>query len=289
MMKTCDLHTHSVYSDGTYTPNELIRAAVDAGLSAVALSDHNTVAGLPLFLEAAEGSGVEAVPGIEFSTEYRGIELHILALFVAPEHYEAINRLMAEFLRQKEQSNRDLVHRLNQAGILIDYDVIEAKAAGRINRAVIGAEMVRLGYCESVKAAFSQWLSEKHGYYIPAKRLDAFDAIRFIKSIGAAAVLAHPFLSLDEAGLREFLKPAREAGLDGMEVYYSVYDAETTARAQAIAEEYGLLPSGGSDFHGGNKPDISIGTGRGNLVIPLTWMEALRGRSCQGVQGLSKK
>lgn len=289
MMKTCDLHTHSVYSDGTYTPNELIRAASKAGLSAVALSDHNTVAGLPSFLEAARGSGVEPVPGIEFSTEYRGTELHILALFVAPEHYETINCLLEGFLQQKEQSNRDLVHRLNQAGIFIDYDAIKAKAAGRINRAVIGAEMVRLGYCESVKAAFSQWLSEKHGYYIPAKRLDAFDAIRFIKSIGAAAVLAHPFLSLDEAGLREFLVPAREAGLDGMEVYYSVYDADTTALAQAIAEEFGLLPSGGSDFHGGNKPDISIGTGRGNLVIPLTWMEALRGRSCQGVQGLSKK
>lgn len=282
MMKTCDLHTHSVYSDGTYTPNELIRAAVKAGLSAVALSDHNTVAGLPLFLEAAGGSGVEPVPGIEFSTEYRGTELHILGLFVQPAHYGAINDLLESFLQKKEQSNRDLVHRLNQAGIMVDYDVIAAKATGRINRAVIGAEMVRLGYCESVKAAFSDWLSEKNGYYIPAQRLDAFAAIRFIKSIGAAAVLAHPFLNLDEAGLREFLPDAKAAGLDGMEVYYSAYSQETTALAEQLIREFDLLPSGGSDFHGGNKPDISLGSGRGNLVIPLCWMEALRERSSAG-------
>ena len=282
MMKTCDLHAHSVYSDGTFTPQQLIAQAQKAGLSAVALSDHNTVAGLPLFLEAAKGTAVEPVPGIEFSTEYRGIELHILGLFVDSTHYDAINALLEQYLQRKEQSNRDLVHRLNQAGILIDYDVIAAKAAGRINRAVIGAEMVRLGYCESVKAAFSDWLSEKRGYYIPAKRPDAFETIRFIKSIGAAAVLAHPFLNLTEEALREFLQSAVPAGLDGMEVYYSTYDAGTTDLAMQIAREFSVLPSGGSDFHGGNKPDISLGIGRGNLVIPLTWMEALRRRSLAG-------
>lgn len=282
MKLTCDLHTHSVYSDGTCTPAQLIQAARDAGLSAVALSDHNTVAGLPLFLEAARGSGVEAIPGIEFSTEYEKTELHILGLYIAPEHYGAINALLQNYLVQKEQSNRDLVHRLNQAGIQIDYDEIAAQAAGRINRAVIGAEMVRKGYCESVKEAFSQWLSEKRGYYIPAKRPDAYETIRFIKSIGAAAVLAHPFLNLDEARLRAFLPEAVKAGLDAMEVYYPVYDAQTTDLARQMAEQFGLLESGGSDFHGQNKPDISIGTGRGNLAIPLSLAQGLRTRSVAG-------
>lgn len=282
MKLTCDLHTHSVYSDGTCTPAQLIQAARDAGLSAVALSDHNTVAGLPLFLEAARGSGVEAIPGIEFSTEYEKTELHILGLYIAPEHYGAINALLQNYLVQKEQSNRDLVHRLNQAGIQIDYNEIAAQAAGRINRAVIGAEMVRKGYCESVKEAFSQWLSEKRGYYIPAKRPDAYETIRFIKSIGAAAVLAHPFLNLDEARLRAFLPEAVKAGLDAMEVYYPVYDVQTTDLARQMAEQFGLLESGGSDFHGQNKPDISIGTGRGNLAIPLSLAQGLRARSVAG-------
>lgn len=276
MEKFCDLHAHSVYSDGTLTPAQLIQTAQQVGLSALVLSDHNTVAGLPLFLEAAKGSGVQAIPGIEFSTEYEGTELHILGLFVKPESYDAINGLLEQFLIRKEQSNRDLVHRLNQVGVPVDYDKIKAKAAGRINRAVIASEMVRLGCCESVKAAFSDFLSEKKGLYIPPKRVDAYETIGFIKSIGAVAVLAHPFLNLTEERLRLFLPRAVDQGLDGMEVYYPAYDAQTTALALQIAEEFHLLPSGGSDFHGDNKPDICMGTGRGNLAIPLKLAQQLQ-------------
>lgn len=278
-MQLCDLHTHSIYSDGTYTPQQLVKAAKGAGLAALVLSDHNTVGGLPSFLAAAEGTGVEAIPGIEFSTEYRGKELHILGLYLPKESYGAIDALLQKFLAQKEQSNRDLVHKLNGEGIHIDYDVICSKAAGRINRAVIAAEMVEKGYCQSVKEAFSLWLSEKRGYYRPPVRTDAYEVIRFIKSIGAAAVLAHPFLNFSEEELREFLPRAVEEGLDGMEVYYPLYDAATTRLALQITQEFHLLPSGGSDFHGANKPDISIGTGRGNLVIPLTFAQQLKKRS----------
>ena len=278
MEKLCDLHTHSTYSDGTYTPAQLIQAAQEAGLSAIVLSDHNTVAGLPSFLEAAADSGIEAVPGIEFSTEYLGTELHILALYVQPQHYETINALLEQFLQRKDRSNFELIQRLNQAGIVLDYEKIKQESAGSINRAVIGAEMVRLGYCESVKQAFSDWLSPKKGFYIPPLRPDAFETIAFIKSLGAVAILAHPFLNLNEAELRVFLQKAKQAGLDGMEVYYSTYDAETTALAENIAEEYGILKSGGSDFHGGNKPDIRLGVGKGNLVIPLSLLEKIKMR-----------
>lgn len=278
MEKLCDLHTHSTYSDGTLTPAQLIQTAREAGLSAIVLSDHNTVAGLSAFMEAAKGTGVEAVPGVEFSTEYCGTELHILGLFVKPCHYDTINALLQQFLDRKDKSNYEMVQRLNQAGIPLDYEKIRSQSAGSINRAVIGAEMVRLGCCESVKQAFSDWLSPKKGYYIPPLRPDAFETIRFIKSIGAVAVLAHPFLSMDETSLRRFLPEAVAAGLDGMEVYYSTFDEETTKLAQHIAGEYGLLPSGGSDFHGENKPDISMGTGKGNLRIPTQLLESLRDR-----------
>lgn len=278
MEKLCDLHTHSLYSDGTCTTGQLIEIAREAGLSAIVLSDHNTVAGLPSFIEAAEGSGVEAVPGVEFSTEYQGKELHILGMYIREESYPQINEILEQFLQRKEKSNRELVERLAQAGVVLDYDKIKEQSAGSINRAVIGAEMVEKGYCESVKKAFSHWLSPKQGYYIPPLRPDAFETIRFIKSIGAVAVLAHPFLSLDEQELEVFLQTAVPAGLDGMEVYYSLFSPEETEKACRIADSFGLLYSGGSDFHGKNKPDIAMGTGKGNLKIPLSWLERLRTR-----------
>lgn len=275
----CDLHTHSVFSDGTDTPAHLIELATQAGLSAVALCDHNTVAGLPDFLKAAQGADVEAVPGVEISTDFADKELHILALYVQPQHYAAVTELLAEGDRRKEQSNIDLVAALNGAGYALNYEEIKAKTPkGHINRAHIAAEMLRLGYVESVQDAFRTLLSPKHGLYHPPKRIDAYDAIRFIKSIGAVAVLAHPFLSMDEALLRDFLPRAVEAGLDAMEVYYAKYDEKTTCLAVDIAREFGILPSGGSDYHGGNKPDIAMGTGRGELRIPSAWLNGLKKR-----------
>lgn len=275
----CDLHAHSCYSDGTCTPAQLVEQAAAIGLTAVALCDHNTVAGLPEFTAAAADSGVEAIPGVEFSTQYGEAELHILGLFIQADKYGEITKLLEALLREKEQSNRDLVKRLNNAGLVLDYETIKDRSAGYVNRAVIGAEMTRLGYTESVKDAFKRYLSESKGFYIPSPRLDAFEAIRFIKSIGAVAVLAHPFLSLDEAGLRAFLPQAAETGLDGMEVYYSKFSREETALAEKIAAEFGLLPSGGSDYHGDNKPDIRLGVGRGDLQIPHKWLEDLRSRA----------
>lgn len=280
MEQLCDLHIHSAFSDGTLTPTELIRLARQRGIGAVALCDHNTVAGLPEFLNAAAGSGIWAVPGIEFSTDYENTELHILALFVKPQYYAAITEKMEKMLRDKARSNLDLVAGLQKAGIPIDYDAIMAShPKGNINRAVIAAEMVRLGCCESVQDAFKNWLSEKHGYFHPPKRPDALEMIRFIKSIGAVPVLAHPFLNLDEARLRIFLPLAAEAGLDAMEVYYPKFGEEQTALAMLLAEEYGLLPSGGSDFHGANKPDIQMGTGRSNLRISHSVLENLARRA----------
>ena len=271
-----DLHTHSTYSDGTLTPEQLLREAENAGVRAVALTDHNTIAGLPDFLRAAKDSPVAAIPGTEFSTEYCGTELHILGLFIESRHYAAVTALLNDMLERKERSGRELVEALKKADIFLDYDAIRRGTPdGYVNRALIAAEMVRLGYADSVQQAFSRWLSPKHGYYVPPKRLDAYETIRFIKSIGACAVLAHPFLNLDEQGLRSFLPAAVEAGLDAMEVRYPLFDREQTALAERIADEFGLLPSGGSDFHGQNKPHIRLGTGRGELAVPDEWLRAL--------------
>ncbi len=274
-MQYCDLHTHSDYSDGTCTPAEVIELAKKAGLVAVALCDHNTVSGLPEFLAAAHG--IEAIPGTEFSTDYQGTELHILGLYIKPEHYAAVTERAEQYLIDKAQSNVELCQALTEAGLPLDYEKIRAATAdGFVNRAVIANEMVRLGYVESVQQAFKTLLSEKKGYYKPPVRPDAFEIIRFIKQIGAVAVLAHPFLNLDRQELEAFLPRAVEAGLDGMEVLYSKYDEAQTAASFEIAEKYGLLPSGGSDFHGRTKPDIAVGVGRGDLKIPYAWAEQIK-------------
>lgn len=279
MDNICDLHVHSTFSDGTLSPEELISLASDLKICALALCDHNTIDGLPAFLEAAEGTNVQAVPGIEFSSDYNGVELHILGLFIMPQHYSAVKSLMKDMLDRKERSNVELCEALTGAGLSLDYAHIKAGTpGGQVNRAVIAAEMVRLGYCESVKQAFSRWLSPKRGFYKPPVRLKALEVIRFIKSIGSVAVLAHPFLNLDERGLRLFLCEAIEQGLDGMEVYYPLFDDKKTALAWAIAEEFGLLKSGGSDFHGANKPDIQMGSGKGNLAVPVSIVRDLMKR-----------
>lgn len=277
MEKYCDLHTHSVFSDGSYTPAELIAGAEAIGLTAIALTDHNTVGGLADFMAAAKESCVEAVPGVEFSTDYLGTELHILALFVKPLHYGIITDLLEDAQRRKDESNADLVEKLRRAGYDIDYAEIKSRTpGGQINRAHIAAELTDKGYTESVQAAFKQLLSPKHGLYVPPKRIDAYECIRFIKSLGCTAVLAHPFLSMDEAMLRQFLPEAVRCGLDAMEVYYAKYDEATTALAVRIAAEHGIKPSGGSDFHGKAKPDIVLGWGRGELRVPAAWCDALK-------------
>lgn len=279
MEKLCDLHVHSHFSDGTCSPAELIALAEQANLTAVALCDHNTVDGLPDFLAAARDSAVEAVPGIEFSTDYQGVELHILGLFIRPEHYPAIQELMQEQKRRKERSNIDLVAALNQAGYAVDYDTIRKSTPnGFVNRALIAAELTKKGYTESIQAAFKQLLSPKKGYYHPPARPDAYETIRFIKQMGAVAVLAHPFLNLEEASLRVFLPQAVACGLDGMETLYPKFDSQTRILAADMAAEFGLLPGGGSDFHGENKPDIRMGIGRGDLAVPAQYLEGLRTR-----------
>ena len=275
MERYCDLHAHSNASDGSLTPKELLELAVQAGLSAVVLCDHNTVAGLEEFTQAAQGLPIEAVPGVEFSTEYRGIELHILALYIRPEHYPEINALLADFKHRKEQSNLALLESLKDVGFELDYDMI-CQNRNYVNRANIAEEMIRKGYVSSVKEAFKTWLNPKNGYYTPPKRPDSYETIRFIKSIGAVAVLAHPFLDLDEDGLRAFLPEAVSCGLDAMETMYAKYDPQTTLLAKTIAAQYGILESGGSDFHGTAKPDIALGTGRGDLLITMKTLEALK-------------
>ena len=278
-----DLHLHSTHSDGTLTPAEIIARAKSLGLTAVALTDHNTVSGVPTFLSEAEKQGVPAVAGTELSTVYKGKEIHLLGLFIPEEAFPAVTTLTEDYLTRKEQSNRDLVARLAADGYKVDYDTIRnATPDGNINRALIAKALLAGGYVPSVKAAFDTLLGEGMGYYIPPERLDLFAAIRFLRSIHAVPVWAHPLQYIDEATVREALPAAVEAGLVGMEVMHSSYDEATVTAAKALADEFGLLYSGGSDFHGAVKPDVQIGVGSkngGEPNIPDEYYENLRKRA----------
>ncbi len=275
-MKLCDLHTHTVFSDGTCTPEELVALAKENGLSAVALSDHNTVGGLERFLAAAEREGIEGIAACEISTEYEEDELHILAFFLEEKHYAPLTALLEEASERKRASTRALVSALRDAGYDLTYEEAKSKTKGLVNRAHIAALLTEKGYTASVKEAFSTLLAPKHGFYHPPERLDALDVIAFIRSIGAMPILAHPLLSLSEEKLLEFLPKAKEKGLQGMETRYSLFSEEETARLCKLAESFGILPSGGSDFHGENKPTIALGSGKGSLCVPYAYLEALK-------------
>ena len=174
----CDLHTHSVFSDGTYTPSYLVSEAGRLNLI-IALTDHNTAAGLPEFMDAAGKAGVTAVPGVEFSTEHEGKELHLLGLFVMPEHYATVEQMVREQNALKELANRKLVERLHLAGYLIDFENIKRRnPGGNPNRAHIAAELLERGYVPSVQYAFDFLLGENCGFYEPHVQLQLMDVIR---------------------------------------------------------------------------------------------------------------
>ena len=200
----------------------------------------------------------------------------MLGLFLPRDSWPLLEEKMQAVLRSKEESNRRLIAALQQAGYHVVYEELAAATAGgRINRAHIGAEMVKKGYVGSIGEAMSGLLSERAGFYQPPERLSALDGIALIRKAGGMAVLAHPFLNLTEDELRRFLPRAKAWGLIGMETHYSLFDEKTTAKARQMAAEFGLLESGGSDFHGLHKPDISLGCGKGHLQVPAAFYEAM--------------
>ncbi len=270
------MHTHSVYSDGTNTPGELLALAEKQNVSAVALCDHNTVSGLPDFLKAAEKTSVQAVCGAEFSASFKEKEVHILGLFIKQEHFAKIEEKMQDFVRRKEQSNKELIYSLCNAGYNLDYQKLKrASKSGQINRATIAAELTLLGYTKSIDNAFENLLLEKHGFYKPPKRFDAFEIIEFLSSLGIVTVLAHPLLNLSNQELLCFLPDAKKAGLVGLETLYPKFSDEQTAQLKSICHKFCLLQSGGSDYHGNNKEGICLGIGYDNLKVPYELLQKL--------------
>ncbi len=277
MEKFCDLHTHSVFSDGTDTPFKIVKKAKELGLSAVALTDHNTASGLKELITAGEELSFEVVPGVEISAEYKEIEVHIVLLYLKEESYGRLTEFLSVFSRRKEESNRNLIKGLNSIGIDLDYDELLASApSGKINRANIGAELVKRGYVKSVEEAFSTVLSEEYGFYVQPKHPSAEETVRFAREINAIPILAHPLLDFSIEQLPSVLAELKKEGLVGVETNYSTFTKKEREALSRLAKEMGILESGGSDYHGENKPDIALGKGKGDLMVPYSFLEEIK-------------
>ncbi len=280
--KICDLHIHSVFSDGTFTPAEIINSAIQKNISAIALTDHNTVSGLPDFFAAAENTDINAVGGTEFTTDYKGMEFHLLGLFFESEKLPAINEYLDMRNAAKDAVNKAIIEKMRADGFDISYEEFRRDCPlSNRNRANIGALLVKKGYVHDVHEAFEKYLHEKSKYFVPSPRFDFFDTIKRIHAWGGVAVWAHPAYSTDIDTVEKILPVAVQVGLDGAEAYYSCYAPQIQAKMLKLCSACDILPSGGSDFHGANKPDIAIGCGKGELAVPYSCYEALRERAAQ--------
>lgn len=276
MNKYIDLHTHSTCSDGTLTPTEVVKLAKEKGLSAIALTDHDTIDGLTGAIEAGKKYGIEVITGIEFSVA-SDTEMHLLGLDFDIECPE-ITSILDEMIIQRDKRNLKVIELLENIGIYITIDDILAEATSKVTgRSQIAKAMLKKGYVSSIKEAFDKYLSFGKPAFVPRNTLSPEDAIRIIKNSNGKSFLAHlNQIGKSDEELYEILKHLKEAGLDGIEGYYTEYTDDMNRRYRKMADDLGLLLSGGSDFHGTNKDNYNLGTGKGNLRIPYEVLEKIK-------------
>ena len=263
-----DLHVHSTFSDGTATPREIVQMAAAAGLSAIALTDHDTAAGVREAQEAGDQLGLPVIPGAELSTQWKTKEIHIVGLFLDPDD-EVFRDRLDDMRDGRDRRNRKMAELLTQRGMPIHYDELQARSGGTITRANFARYMLEKGYVNSIAQAFAEYIGDRCPCYVAREKTPAAAAVQMIHENGGAAILAHPLqYHLGKDGLDELVGQLADAGLDGIECWYSSFTAADTRDMLALAAKFHLLPSGGSDFHGANKPDIALGTGRGSLFVP---------------------
>lgn len=263
-----DLHVHSVRSDGTFTPAELVDYAVEKGLAAMALTDHDTVDGIDEILEYAKGKPIEVIPGIEYSTEYMGRDVHIVGLFIdhkAPEFLGYLDR----FKKSRTVRNYKLCANLRGAGIDISYEELMGEFPGAvITRAHYAKLLLKKGYVNSSREAFDRYLGDHTPYFVHREKITPKEVIDVTLAAGGLPILAHPLLyGLGKEQLEELVKLLKSQGLMGMETVYSTFLPADERRMKRLAKKYGLLESGGSDFHGANKPGLDLATGYGKLYV----------------------
>ena len=264
-----DLHTHSIASDGTLTPRELVLLAKKEGLKALALTDHDTIDGLKEAYETAKEVNLPFLCGVEISIKFDGPgHFHLLGYFLTPE-IKTLDETLSELKKARKRRNESMIEKLRSLGIEITMEELSAIAQGEIGRPHFARLLLEKGVVKSMEEAFEKYLKKGAPAYVPKALLTPDEGIRRILESKGVPVLAHPVtLKLDEKALKEYLEKLKELGLRGVEVYYSEHNKYFTNFLLSQASRLGLLVTGGSDFHGANKPDIKLGRGFGNLQVP---------------------
>ncbi len=275
--KTIDLHTHSGCSDGSLTPTELAEEAKRSGVSAIALTDHDSVRGIDEILKAGEEYGMEIIPGVELSTEYGPEEVHVVGLFIDHKNEALLAQLQA-FRDNRDNRNLKMIDRLKDAGFDISSEQIYRRNPGAvIARPHIARYLVDTGQVSDIQSVFDEYIARGKPCYVERYKITPVEAVKLIHEAGGLAVLAHPCLyNLNRDELKQLVSEMKEAGLDGIEALYARNKDTDEEDFMQIAEDFNLFLSGGSDFHGDSKPDISIGTGTGNLCIPYSVLETIK-------------
>lgn len=268
-MANIDLHTHSNKSDGSLSPTALIDEAKSIGLSAIALTDHDTIDGLEEAINRGNEIGVRVVPGVELSTEYMGRDVHIVGLFIDYKNETFLNHLK-NFVDSRELRNKKMCDKLTEAGIPVIYEeLIEMFGDSVLTRAHYARYMLSKGYIKSLPEAFERYIGDHSPYYIPREKVTPKQGVELILNAGGVPILAHPILyKLGKDALETLVKDLKEYGLVGIEAIYSTYTNADERTIRNLASKYNLLISGGSDYHGEAKPGLNLGTGYGKLAVP---------------------
>ena len=282
-MNNIDLHVHTTASDGTCSPAEVVALAKEKGLTAIAVTDHDGVGGYREAAGIGDELGVEVVPGIEISTKFitdkvqnKGYAVHILGYYIDVDSPE-LTPVLEWVVRDRDERNRKMVELMRADGLPITYEYMQQRFGEIVGRPHFAEYLVEQGLASSVQDAFDKYVEKGRKYWLPRQFLSIERSIEIIALAGGVPVLAHPFqYKRDDAGLRQLIEHCIDSGLKGMECRYSGYTEEMSGYLEALADEYHLLKTGGSDFHGSNKPAISLGTGKGTLAVPYAWLEELK-------------
>ncbi len=285
-----DLHTHSTFSDGTDTPERLVELGTAAGLTALALTDHDTVAGLPCFLARQSTTPTRLIPGIELSCRFLGRELHLLGLFVDPHDARFLRRLEGLWTR-RESRNRAMAQRLAELGRPVALEQVRALApGGLVTRTHFAQALVEEGHARTPREAFHRFLADEAPAHVPMEPLAPQEAATWIREAGGIAAVAHPGRFAGGRFLWDQALPALQAqGIQALEAYYSEHAPHQERHFLHLAGDLGMAVSGGSDYHGAAKPGLALGRGWGTLRVPdecLGRLEALRGAPAASMKAI---
>ena len=276
-MSRIDLHLHTIHSDGSLSPSDVLRRAANASVTALAITDHDITSGIPEAMATGQELGIEVIPGVEISAFDGRSELHILG-YCLDWQDPLFNERLATLRASRHRRNPLIIERLRSEGMDVTYEEVRALAGTEsVGRPHIAQLLIQKKYVSSAKEAFDRYLAEGKAAYVARELPAPAEAIKWIREAKGVAVLAHPTWVKDTGdGLRRCVTALKEAGLDGIEVHYSTHSKSQTLSYLELAQRLDLLVTGGSDFHGITKPDIEVGYGRGDLKVNPRLLEPLK-------------